>query len=324
MIESEPLPAPRFDRVVERNGYLWWYFDALSDDGRLGFTVIAFVGSVFSPYYAAARRAGRGDPDHHCAINVALYGQGPHRWALTERGRDALHRSADRFQVGPSSLTWNGRWLEIRIHEITVPIPRPLRGTIRIHPPALDTQSYRLDPQGKHHWWPVAPDCRVEVAMDQPGLSWKGRGYFDSNRGSEPLEAGFSDWDWSRAPLPGGGCAVLYDKRLRDGSSRAMALRFDRHGEASELPLPEPTRLATTTIWRIPRETRSEAGPPARVLHTLEDTPFYARSLVEASISGARVQAFHESLLLDRFNSRWVQTLLPFRMPRTTRAFPEG
>jgi len=324
MIESEPLPAPRFDRVVERNGYLWWYFDALSDDGRLGFTVIAFVGSVFSPYYAAARRAGRGDPAHHCAINVALYGEGPHRWALTERGRDALHRSADRFQVGPSSITWNGSWLEIRIHEITVPIPRPLRGTIRIHPPALGTQSYRLDPQGKHHWWPVAPDCRVEVSMDQPALSWKGRGYFDSNRGSEPLEAGFSDWDWSRAPLPGGGCAVLYDKRLRDGSSRAMALRFDRHGEASELPLPEPTRLATTTIWRIPRETRSEAGPPARVLHTLEDTPFYARSLVEASIAGARVQAFHESLLLDRFNSRWVQTLLPFRMPRNTRAFPEG
>jgi carotenoid 1,2-hydratase len=235
-----------------------------------------------------------------------------------------LHRSADRFQVGPSSITWNGSWLEIRIHEITVPIPRPLRGTIRIHPPALGTQSYRLDPQGKHHWWPVAPDCPVEVSMDQPALSWKGRGYFDSNCGSEPLEAGFSDWDWSRAPLPGGGCAVLYDKRLRDGSSRAMALRFDRHGEASELPLPEPTRLATTTIWRIPRETRSEAGPPARVLHTLEDTPFYARSLVEASIAGARVQAFHESLLLDRFNSRWVQTLLPFRMPRNTRAFPEG
>ena len=324
MTESEPLPAPRFDREVERNGYLWWYFDALSDDGRLGFTVIAFVGSVFSPYYAAARRAGRGDPAHHCALNIALYGRGPHRWALTERGRDALHRSADRFQVGPSSLVWNGRWLEIRIHETTVPIPRRLRGVIRIHPPALGHTSYRLDPQGRHHWWPVAPDCRVEVTMDTPRLAWTGRGYFDSNRGSEPLEAGFSDWDWSRAPLPGGGCAVLYDKRLRDGTSRAMALRFDRHGEASTLELPPAARLATTPIWRVPRETRSEAGAPARVVETLEDTPFYARSLVEASIAGARVQAFHESLLLDRFASRWVQVLLPFRMPRVTRAFPKG
>ncbi len=321
MTETEPLPAPRFDRHVERNGYLWWYFDALSDDGRHGFTVIAFVGSVFSPYYAAARRAGRGDPEHHCALNVALYGRGPHRWALTERGRGALHRSAERFQVGPSSITWNGRWIEIRVREITVPIPRRLRGTIRIHPPALGQTSFRLDRAGRHYWWPVAPDCRVELLMDQPGLSWEGRGYFDSNRGSEPLEAGFSDWDWSRAPLPEGGCAVLYDKRLRDGSSRAMALRFDRHAEASPLELPPVARLDTTAIWRIPRGTRSEAGAPARVVETLEDTPFYARSLVEASIAGTRVRAFHESLLLDRFASRWVQMLLPFRMPRSTRPF---
>ena len=113
MIESEPLPAPRFDRVVERNGYLWWYFDALSDDGRLGFTVIAFVGSVFSPYYAAARRAGRGDPDHHCAINVALYGEGPHRWAHTERGRDALHRSAiGAYRLPPELAPGQWCWLD--------------------------------------------------------------------------------------------------------------------------------------------------------------------------------------------------------------------
>ena len=152
--------------------------------------------------------------------------------------------------------------------------------------------------------------------MDQPGLSWKGRGYFDSNRGSEPLEAGFSDWDWSRAPLPGGGCAVLYDKRLRDGSSRAMALRFDRHGEASELPLPEPTRLATTTIWRIPRETRSEAGPPAHVLHTLEDTPFYQRSVLRSRLLDEDVTSFHETLNVPRLVNPIVRTLLPWRMPR--------
>ena len=54
----------------------WWYLDALSDDGRHGLTVIAFIGSVFSPYYALARRRGAGDPLDHCALNVALYGAG--------------------------------------------------------------------------------------------------------------------------------------------------------------------------------------------------------------------------------------------------------
>ena len=27
-----------------------WYVDAISDDGRHGLTIIAFIGSVFSPY----------------------------------------------------------------------------------------------------------------------------------------------------------------------------------------------------------------------------------------------------------------------------------
>jgi carotenoid 1,2-hydratase len=37
---------------------------------------------------------------------------------------------------------------------------------------------------------------------------------------------------------------------------------------------------------------------------------------VAARWSGHDVTAMHESLSLDRFDSRWVQTLLPFRMPR--------
>ena len=62
-------------------GYAWWYVDALSDDGQHGLTLIAFIGSVFSPYYAWARRRGPADPQNHCALNVALYGPGGNRWA---------------------------------------------------------------------------------------------------------------------------------------------------------------------------------------------------------------------------------------------------
>ncbi len=40
-------------------GYAWWYVDALSDDGRHGLTLIAFIGSVFSPYYAWRAGGGR-------------------------------------------------------------------------------------------------------------------------------------------------------------------------------------------------------------------------------------------------------------------------
>jgi carotenoid 1,2-hydratase len=52
---------------------------------------------------------------------------------------------------------------------------------------------------------------------------------------------------------------------------------------------------------------------------SLEDGPFYARSTVASQLLGQPVVAMHESLSLDRFRSRWVQMLLPFRMPRWTR-----
>ena len=67
-------------------GYGWWYVDGVSDDGAHGITIIAFVGSVFSPYYKWARgRRQPPDPAHHCALNVALYGRGGKRWAMTWR-----------------------------------------------------------------------------------------------------------------------------------------------------------------------------------------------------------------------------------------------
>jgi hypothetical protein len=81
---GEPGRGPRFDAAVPPGGYLWWYVDGLSDCGRYGLSVIAFVGSVFSPYY---HWAGRRDPDDHVCINVALYRPGGNRWSMTERGR---------------------------------------------------------------------------------------------------------------------------------------------------------------------------------------------------------------------------------------------
>mgnify|MGYP000665064969 CR=1 FL=1 len=51
---------PRFDAPVPPGGYSWWYVDALSDDGQHGITIIAFIGTVFSPWYAWARRGGGG------------------------------------------------------------------------------------------------------------------------------------------------------------------------------------------------------------------------------------------------------------------------
>lgn len=303
-------------------GYAWWYLDALSDDGRHGLVVIAFIGSVFSPYYAWARRrqGGLADPQQHVAINVALYtpGGGPGaRWAMTERGAGALQRSAHTLAVGPSALRWDGDALTVTLDEWCVPLPRRLRGRLRLHPQALGAPApLPLDGAGQHHWWPIAPCARIEVDLADPGWRWRGQAYLDSNRGSLPLEHSFASWQWARASLDAQRSAVAYDAQERDGTARHIGLQFDVQGRCQPVAAPPMQTLPRTAVFRVPRSQRSDAGQPPRVHTTLEDTPFYNRSLVAAQWRGQPVLAMHESLDLGRFSQPIVQAMLPFRMPR--------
>lgn len=263
-----------------------------------------------------ARRRGPADPLNHCALNVALYGPRVRRWTMTERGRRHVEVSREHFAIGPSALHWDGDTLTITIDEIgmPLPVPRRVRGTVRVRPHAITGHRVTLNPDGDHRWWPIAPAAAVEVALSEPDLCWSGPGYLDMNQGDAPIAEGFRDWHWSRAPTRDG-AAVLYGGVRRDGSAFDLGWRFDRAGVATAIEPPPPAHLRKSG-WRIARETRSDAGHPAKVVDTLEDTPFYARSLVASSLHGEPVTAMHESLSLDRFASPVVQAMLPFRMPR--------
>lgn len=288
----------------------------MSDDGRAGLAIIAFVGSVFSPYYAWARaRSAAADPANHCAVNVALYGPRGDRWAMTERGRAATRRAAQRLQIGPSAIVQQGDALVIHIDEITAPWPSRLRGVVRVACEPSEERSFALDAEARHRWHPIAPRARVEVEFEAPALRWAGSGYFDSNSGERPLEDDFVRWDWSRARLSGHRSVVLYDVIRRDGTALDLSLDFEPARGPREFVAPPPVALPASR-WGIARGTRSDAGTTPRILRVLEDSPFYARSLVEAQLLGQPVVAMHESLSLDRFRAGWVQALLPFRMPR--------
>jgi len=306
-----PAVGPRFDVAVGPGGYAWWYIDATSADGAHGLTIIAFIGSVFSPYY---KFSGRARPDNHCAINVALNGPRGSAWAMTERPASRVSRSPVHLAVGPSGIYWDGATLVIEIAEVSAPLPYKVRGTVRITPEMIGSTAFALDPAGRHRWHPVAPRAHVEVAMTHPGVCWSGPGYFDSNFGDEPLEDGFNDWHWSRAHLRDD-VAVLYDGQRRDGTPFDLALRLDRQGNWHDVFQPAPAALPRTG-WLVKRATRADAGSTPRVVKTWIDAPFYARSMLATRLFGEDVRAVHESLSLGRFRSPIVQSILPYRMPR--------
>jgi carotenoid 1,2-hydratase len=308
---GDPFDAgPCFDRTVDPGGYVWWYLDAVSDDRRHGVVIIAFVGSVFSPYYAWA---GRKDPLNHCAVNVALYGSRDSLWAMTERNRSAVTRSRDALAVGPSSLTWDGAGLRIDVDERASPVPRRIRGRIEVRAEAINPSAFVLEGQGKHWWRPLVPQARVAVEMERPDVSWRGSGYVDQNAGGEPLERAFSHWTWSRA-LARDGPVILYDAVRKREGALSLALGFDRHGGFEHRRAPAVAVLPRTR-WRLSRQTHSDDGR-ASAIRSFEDAPFYARSFIGHSLFGERVESVHESLSLERFSRPIVRLMLPFRMPR--------
>ncbi len=235
---------------------------------------------------------------------------------MTERGRRHIERSAKHFQVGPSALEWTGDELIIRIDERSAPIPHRVRGTIRFRADRWFDWQMPLEPSLRHRWGPLAPAGQITVDMQSPDLAWKGHGYLDSNEGDEPLADRFDEWDWSRGTLADGSSAVVYDVRSRDGSEHLIARRFGPDGSVSAFD-PGPRHALARTGWRIDRSIRSDVrGPSPTIVRTLEDTPFYVRSLAQSTIGSETLISVHETLNGPRLRSPLVRLMLPWRMPR--------
>jgi carotenoid 1,2-hydratase len=93
---------------------------------------------------------------------------------MTERSHQHVRRSATRFEVGPSAMHWHDGELTIEIDEVANPLPRRVRGTVRVRPQGLSTFVAALDDQGRHRWGPIAPCARVQVDFDAPDVHWQG------------------------------------------------------------------------------------------------------------------------------------------------------
>lgn len=316
---SAPLQfGPAMDLQVTPGGYAWWYIDAISDDGQTALTAIAFVGSVFSPWYFRARQNGPADPLQHAAINVSVRHRGKLIWVMNERAIVPSARSERRLQLGRGTqLFWQDGQLHWQIDEQTKPffsrMPGRVQGELVLTPTVHHGSTSLLDAAGQHRWCAVAPHARLQVRLTRPDLRFEGNAYHDANWGDAALETAFAGWHWSRAPLRDG-TAVCYDTSGLDGQRRALFRWFGKDGSTRQLEVPRTAPLPTGA-WRVRRATSTDDGA-AQLVQTLEDSPFYVRSLVAGQWLGERTVAVHESLDLRRFSAGWVRFLLPFRSRR--------
>ncbi len=234
---------------------------------------------------------------------------------MTDRGRAALRQEPDRLTIGPSSMRWTGDRLVIEIDERGAPpMFGRVRGRIIVTPSAITAVELPLTRDGAHVWRPLAPTAGIEVALDAPGWTWAGHGYFDANFGRRALEADFSRWTWGRFPTRNGS-TCFYDARRRDGSTLSVGLGFGADGSARTVALP-PAAPLPRSLWQVRRETRADAGHSPSQARQMLDAPFYCRSAIRTRIHGEETVGVHEALDLDRFRSPLLKPMLVLRVPR--------
>ncbi|WP_349252102.1 carotenoid 1,2-hydratase [Ciceribacter sp. L1K23] len=314
-----PAGGQGFARPVPPGGYHWWYADAISDCGRFAFTVIAFVGSVFSPYY---HWSGRRRPENHIAFNIALYAPGRNFWAMTERSVTSLTRNAKRLTIGDSSMEMADGRLSIRFNETALPWPgqrawpTPISGSIDIMSEGVCGEVFPLDETGHHFWSPRMAKASASIACSAlPGGGWRGRAYHDLNFGDRPVEEDFIGWDWAR----GSGShdddtVILYDALLRGGGRKRLALQTGGH-ELRRIGMPHRRNLPRG-FWGVRCGVPCDDDRSAVITRRLEDSPFYTRSIVETVVNGRTLHMVHETLDCVRLGNPLVRLMLPFRMPR--------
>ncbi len=311
--------------VPPPGGYAWWYFDALSDDGEHALTAIFFVGSVFSPTYAARVRRGEvARAEDHLGVNLALYHRGRQvAWVMSEYGRGALGGIDD---AGPHiadsrvvALADGG--LRVEIRERSAPFlaaltgwGRPLECTIELSPASTPTAPVELGVVGgaHHNWRVIMPRARVHVTGARPEEAWQGDGYHDANWGEGRLEAAFCGWSWARFH-DGPHDIVLYRIVARSGLARAFLRDSRVDAKIHEVAtLPEGETLSSRWGLRMPRS--FVAGDVVcRTGALLEQAPFYARYRAHAEVRGQALVGIGEHLDLDRFGHPFVQFLLRFK-----------
>lgn len=199
--------------------YEWWYFDALSHDGRWALVVIYLLGSPMSPYYKAVVEGREPDPRDWCAVFVSLHERTHKRWQERAYAYN-LYRGGDfeeapNLRIGDSYLAYeagerawhlNDREPGLWSGAVRVDATFTNRGALLQHP--------RMGDKGdstEHTWVCVAPVCRAEVRVMLPrgkSVSFAGNGYHDHNFGRLPYRD-TDRWYWGRACL-----------RANDGTAR--------------------------------------------------------------------------------------------------------
>lgn len=327
-----------------KEAYEWWYFDALSDDGRDALVVIFLDNFVFSPRYnklcSHSKKSLPSETRRFPAVAFFHYRDGrPLYRCINEFDTGSFSASRDRvrctigdsgFEVGAApygggyrvtvrGLMQGGRRLEADLEWVS------LESDLGI---AEGTGS-----DDAHNWNLVAPRADVtgtirilDAAGTEPDLiDFRGTGYHDHNRDTRWLPSAVRRWQWGRVHFDD--CtAVFYDFEPLEGE-RVSRLVTVRDGS---------TRVdRVRVVARLPRRDVFGLSYPSSVTFLADDglsltvmnrppvdsSFFYLRHVNEAVLKhpdgvSQTGRALTELLVPKALRYRWLDWLVDMRIGR--------
>ena len=339
------LDPDRFFNRTSPGAHEWWYFDAISNDGRDALVIVWYAGLPFDPSYGVATLRHLRDPSKypqpraldHSAIGFSWYRDGkPIAYALNGHKAEHFRHQAEPFvvEVATSRVERNGSGYNLTVATPTVE-GRPIHAEIRFRP-ADSTEPFERDlgtPDAPHNWILAAADCQVEgsASVGRDELRFVGRGYHDHNAGAEDLSLAMRRWEWGRVhhgPFTEVyyECSTRHETRqelwitCRDGRAEAI-----REGEAIDISSRQINRKsARPNVFGLRHDlTRGYSDEDGSLWRTteacLDDGPFYRRWLANFEVDGEEGEATEAKGLAELLDTRnlhrpWFNWMIPYRL----------
>ena len=319
-------------------GYEWWYFDAISDDGRDAVVIIFLENFIFSPRYNSAAQSGN--------INRRF----PALAFFHYRDGKAMHRVINEYDESEFTSSESTPYCRIGENIFTVVEEKgglkyivDLALTEKNHRPFKAHYEFDLMEHSvlsrdsdrnhdAHEWNLVAPKCKVfgySTTSENEGLSFRrdfrGTGYHDHNIDSRWLPETVRTWDWGRVHLDDA-TVVFYDFVDLSGK-RVTKLVTSRNGVGTITNVAVEERGTKRDVFGLsyPREIVF-TGDDGLILSVVNSAPvdssfFYLRFVNDVSVTTPAGKTFEGRALTERLvphalRYRWLDWLVDMRIGR--------
>lgn len=335
---SSSVKADVWHPQKEDKSYEWWYFDALSDDGREAIVVVFLDNFIYSPRYNRETISISGNK--RCpAVSFTYFKEGKAVYSsTTEYHYSDFHASEDKpeCRIGDSGFTFEtasygsgylvnisadlggGRILEAQLEWLSVESDF-----------ASDDFCYV---ESQHSWNMAAPRSDVTGRLAVKGRSgnqleethFRGTGYHDHNIDNRWLAKTVRDWHWGRAHFSD--CTAVFC-RFRETNMEEDAttrLLIVRDGELQErnVTFQEQSYVRDKFGIRYPSQLEMISDDGVRVevkpIEVIDSSFYFLRFLSEITLAigdGAprKTTGITEFIAPKTLKYRWLNRLADVR-----------